>query len=133
MPKLVPSNTILTSFVGESTPVEGCLDLPVFIGNTNVHHKFYVMKPGKLTSPVILGQPCQHTYNGIPNWRREGINFKIDKSRLFTPFVDEESVSSDSEDKDKAKEEGIQSIPQVLAKCQEPLQKQQPIQKDERQ
>ena len=53
-PKLVPSNTLLTSFVGESTPVKGCLDLPVFIGNTNVHHKFYVMKPGKLTSRSSL-------------------------------------------------------------------------------
>ena len=53
-PTLIPSKTILTSFVGESTPVEGCLDLPIFIGNTNVHHKFYVMKPRKLTSPVII-------------------------------------------------------------------------------
>lgn len=56
-PTLVSSNTILTSLVGESTPVEGYLYLLVFIGNTNAHHKFYVMKPGKLTLPVILGQP----------------------------------------------------------------------------
>ena len=49
-PTLVPSNTILKSFVGESTPVEGYLDLLIFIGNTNVHHIFYVMKPKTLTS-----------------------------------------------------------------------------------
>lgn len=69
-PTLVLSTTILTSFVEESTPVEGYLDLRVFIGNTNVHHRFYVMKPGKLTSQIILGQPWQRTYNGISNWRR---------------------------------------------------------------
>ena len=79
------------------------------------------MNPGKLTSPVILCQPWQRTYNGIPNWRREGINFEIDNARLFTPFMDEESVSSDFEDKDKPKDEVIQSIPQVPAKCKEPL------------
>ena len=79
------------------------------------------MKPGKLTSPIILRQPWQHTHNGVPNWRREGINFEIDSARLFTPFMDEESVSSDSEDKDEPKDEVVQSIPQVPAECQKPL------------
>lgn len=123
-PTLVPSTTILTSFIGESTPVKGYLDLPIFIGNTNVHHRFYVIKPGKLTSLVILGQSWQHTYNGIPNWRREGINFEIDSVRLFTPFMEEESVSLNSEE-DQAK--AITSTPEVPEECQEPKQKKQPI------
>ena len=35
---LVPSNIILTSFIGESALVEGYFDLPISICNTNVHH-----------------------------------------------------------------------------------------------
>ena len=51
-PTLYKSATTLTSFVGETNPVEGYLDLPLFIGNTNVHHRFYVMKPGKVNMHV---------------------------------------------------------------------------------
>ncbi len=76
-PKLIPSTTTIDTFVGDSNPVEGYLDLPVHIGNINVHHRFYVMKPRKLTSSVILGQPWQRTYNGVLNWKWEGINFEV--------------------------------------------------------
>ena len=75
-PTLCESKTTLTSFSKDTNPVEGYLDLPIFIGNTNVHHRFYVMKLGKANMLVTLGQPWQRTYNGIPNWRREGINFE---------------------------------------------------------
>ena len=66
-PKLISSTTTIDTFIGDSNPVEGYLDLPIFIGNINVRHRFYVMKPGKLTSVVILGQPWQRTYNGVLN------------------------------------------------------------------
>ena len=67
-PKLIPSTTTIDTFLGDSNPSEGYFDLPIFTaGNINVHHRFYVMKPGKLTSSVILGQPWQRTYNGVLN------------------------------------------------------------------
>ena len=62
-PNLCESKTTLTSFSKDTNPIEGYLDLPIFIGNTNVHHRFYVMKPGKANMLVILGQPWQRTYN----------------------------------------------------------------------
>ena len=62
------------------------------------------MKLGKINMHVILGQPWQRTYNGVPNWRREGINFEYDHARLFTPFLSEDDFTSDS-DSDKDKEE----------------------------
>ena len=76
-PTITPSTTTIDSFVRDSNPIEGYLDLQILIGNTNVCHRFYVMKLGKLTSPIILGQPGQQTYNGVPNCEREGINFEI--------------------------------------------------------
>ena len=95
-PTLCESKTMLTSFSKETNPVEGYLDLPIFIGNTNVHHIFYVMKQGKANMPVILVQPWQRTYNGVPNWWREGINFKYDHARLFTPFLKDEDFATDT-------------------------------------
>ena len=77
------------------------MDLPIYIGNTNVHHRFYVMKPGKANTPVILVQPWQRTYNGVPNWRREGINFEYDQARLFTPFLKNEDFATDTESDDE--------------------------------
>ena len=51
--------------------------------------------------PVILGQPWQRTYNGVPNWRREGINFEYDQARLFTPFLKDEDFATDTESEDE--------------------------------
>ena len=59
--------------------------------------------------------------------------FEIDSARLFTPFMDEESVSSDSESKEEDQAEAVKSAPKVPDKCQEPQKKKQPIQKDKRQ
>ena len=103
-PTLCKSTSTLKSFVRETNPVEGYLNLPLFIGNTNVHHRFYVMKPGKVNMQVILRQPWQRTYNGVPNRRRKGINFEYDHARLFTPFLSDDDFTSDS-DSDKDKEE----------------------------
>lgn len=93
-PTLCESKITLMTFSKETNHVEGYLDLPIYIGNTNVHHRFYVMKPGKANTPVILGQPWQRTYNGVPNWRREGINFEYDNARLFTPFLKDEDFAT---------------------------------------
>lgn len=106
-PKLIPSTTTIDTFLGDSNPVEGYLDLPIFIGSINVHHRFYVMKPGKLTSAVILGQPWQRTYNGAINWKSEGINFDVDNAKLFTPFIDAEGYSSSSEEEINAEDKGF--------------------------
>ena len=52
---------------GQTNPVEGCLDLEVFIGATNVCERFFVMKPRMMETSVILGQPWQRRYSGVPN------------------------------------------------------------------
>lgn len=70
-PTLFKPTTTITSFVGETNIVEGYLDLPLFIRNTNVHHRFYVIKPGKVMTPIILGQPWQWAYNGVPKFQLE--------------------------------------------------------------
>ena len=55
---------------------------------------------------VILGQPWQRAYNGVPNRRREGINFEYDQAILFTPFLSEEDFALDLDsNKDEAEEE----------------------------
>ena len=101
-PTLCESKTTLMTFSKETNHVEGYLDLPIYIGNTNVHHRFYVMKPGKANTLVILGQqPWQRTYNGVPNWRREGINFEYDQARLFTPFLKDEDFATDTKSDDE--------------------------------
>ena len=89
---------MLTSFIKDTNLVEGYLKLPIFIGNTNVHHRFYVMKLGKANMP--MGQPWQRIYNGVPNWRREGINFEYDHARLFVPFLKDEDFTTDTDSKD---------------------------------
>lgn len=57
-PPLTSTNTQVGGFEGKYSVVEGLLKLPLFIGAcaTNLVHKFYVMKPGKMLTPVILGQ-----------------------------------------------------------------------------
>ena len=45
------------------------------------------MKARKPTLSVILGQPWQRTYNGVLNWKWEGINFEVKGAQLFTPFL----------------------------------------------
>lgn len=95
-PMVTPSTTTIDSFAGDSNPIEGYLDLQIFIGNTNVGHRFYVLKPRKLALSVILDQPWQQMYNGVPNWQREGINFEIDGDPLFTPFLGEDFYPSES-------------------------------------
>lgn len=46
---------------------------------------------------VIVGQPWQHTYNGTPNWKKEGINFETENSKFFMPFLGEEYYMLDFE------------------------------------
>lgn len=120
---LCESTSTLTSFAGETNPIEGYLDLPLFIGNTNVQHRFYVMKPGKVLTPVILGQPWQQTYNGVPNWRREGVNFEYDNARLFTPFLNDEDFTTNSDFKSvgdaKEEKETVVETPTTKEKSQE--------------
>ena len=69
--------------------MEGYLELEVFIGATNVCERFFVMKPRMMETTVILGQPWQRRYNGVPNWKQEGIYFEIEEAKFFTAFYDE--------------------------------------------
>ena len=89
----------------QTNPVEGGLDLEVFIGDTNVCERFFVMKPGMMETSVILGQPWQRRYNGVPNWRQEGINFETTEAKFFTPFYDDSlSVLEHSSETNSIKE-----------------------------
>ena len=94
-PKLDQSTIRIDTFSGLTMAVEGNLKLQVFIGNTDVHAEFLVMKPGMLATPIILGQSWQQQFNGIINWREEGLNFEVDGSRYFTPFYNEETSSQE--------------------------------------
>ena len=100
-PKLNQSTIKIQTFSGSTIEVEGNLNLPIFIGSTDVHAEFVVMKPGTLTTSVILGQSWQRQFNGTTNWREEGLNFEVGGNKYFTPFFNEET-SSQSEASDIA-------------------------------
>ena len=51
------SAIIVDRVSGHTNPVEGCLDLEVYIGATNGCERFFVMKPRMMETTVILGQP----------------------------------------------------------------------------
>lgn len=53
-PMLTKSNTHIGLVLGDYTIVEASIELPIFINNSNVLHKFYVIKPRKMMSPIIL-------------------------------------------------------------------------------
>ena len=78
----------------QTNPVEGCLDLEVLIGATNVCERFFVMKLGMMETFVILGQPWQRHYNGVPNWKQDGINFETEEAKFFTLFYDKSFLVS---------------------------------------
>ena len=88
-PPMEKSSIIVDTLSGQTNPVEGCLDLEVFIGATNVCERLFVMKPRMMETSVILGQPWQRHYNGVPNWKQDGINFETEKAKFFTPFYKE--------------------------------------------
>ena len=75
-PKLCASSTRIATYAGDYDQVEGILILLVFINDTNLAHKFYVMKPKRMVSPIILGQPWQRQYNCWVNWKKEGILYE---------------------------------------------------------
>ena len=75
-PRLNTSTINPDTISGPTISVEGSFKLEVFIGTTDVHAEFYVMKPGTMVAPVILGQLWQRQYNGVPNWQEDGLNFK---------------------------------------------------------
>ena len=101
-PKLSKSTLQIDTISGSTIGVEGHINLLVFIGSTDVHAEFYVMKPGTMTTPIILGQSWQRQFNGITNWREEGLNFEVGGNKYFTPFYNEET-SSQSEASEKAR------------------------------
>ena len=105
-PPLTHSKTRVGTFAGDHSTVAGLIELPLFIGssNSNLVHKFYVMKPGTMLTPVILGQPWQRKYNCRPDWKREGVLFTAENTEVFEPFLskecyhDTESDEVDDED-----------------------------------
>ena len=114
-PTLEKSSIIIDTMSGQTNVVEGCLNLDVFIGTTDVHKRFFVMKPGQKNTPFILGQPWQRQYNGVPNWKQEGINFETKEAKFFTPFFDENSSASDhARETQSVQEAAINSNKQVV-------------------
>ena len=55
-PELSRSSTRISTYAGDYDQVKGILILLVFIHNTNLAHKFYVMKPKQMVLPM---QPWQ--------------------------------------------------------------------------
>ena len=68
-PQFKHSTLAIDAIMRQSTLVEGELELPIFIGTTDVHAYFVAMKLGVMDALIILGQPWQRQYNAVPNWR----------------------------------------------------------------
>jgi hypothetical protein len=112
-PPLTYSKTQVGTFVGDHSTVVGLIELPLFIGkcNSNLVHKFYVMKPGTMLTPVILGQPWQRKYNCRPDWKREGVLFTAKNMKVFEPFLSKECYH-DTESDASVDEEPVPKLPQ---------------------
>ena len=101
-PTLCASSTRIATYAGDYDQVEGILVLEVFVNDTNLAHKFYVMKPKRMVSPIILGQPWQRQYNCRVNWKKEGIQYEDNDHEWFEPFLGEDSYAySDSDESDR--------------------------------
>ena len=68
-PTLERSSIIVDIVSRHTNAIEGCLNMNLFIDITNVHERFFVMKPSRMCTPIILGQPWQCHYNRVPNWK----------------------------------------------------------------
>ena len=91
-PKLEPSTITLASYTGDASTVEGYLDIQMYIHNTDVSHRFYVLRQGHGNTPVLLGLPWQRKYNGLPSWKKEGITYKVNDKEFFQPFMGAEFI-----------------------------------------
>ena len=110
-PPMEQSGISVDTVSGKTNPVEGGLDLEIFIGDTSVCESFFVMKPGMMETSVILGQPWQRRYNGVPNWRQEGINLETTEAKFFTPFYDDSlSVLEHSSETNSIKESQTEEL-----------------------
>ena len=102
-PKLEPSTITLASYTGDASTVEGYLDIQMYIHDTDVSHRFYVLRQGHGNTPVLLGLPWQRHYNGLPSWKKEGITYEVNDKEFFQPFMgaefytEEEAKESKSE------------------------------------
>ena len=102
-PELCASSTRIATYAGDYDQVEGILILEVFVNDTNLAHKFYVMKPKRMVSPIILGQPWQRQYNCRVNWKKEGIQYDDNDHELFEPFLGEDSYAYSDSDESEAR------------------------------
>lgn len=78
------------TYAGDYDTVEGLLELPTFVNDANLAHKFYVMKPSKMIPPVLLGQTWQRKYSCKLDWRKEGIIYANEDREVLEPFLGEE-------------------------------------------
>lgn len=101
-PELHGTKLKMATFARDHKGAIGHCDLDVFINNTNVGHRFYVMKLGRMNSSMLLGMPWQRTYNSSTNWKRDGIDYEVNNKKLFEPFVLEEHYKEDTESKEDA-------------------------------
>ena len=82
-PELHHTKLKVASFAGDRKGAIGYCDLDVVIGQTNVRHRFYVMKPGRMNSPMLLGTPWQRSYKSSTNWHKDGIDYAVNNQRFF--------------------------------------------------
>lgn len=99
-PPMKPSANTLASFTGEISDAEGYLDMKVYLNNTNICHRFHVLRPGNVNNQVILGLPWQQTYNGVPASKCEGIMYEVEGKEHFPSFLGDEFYSSNLDDED---------------------------------
>lgn len=99
-PELETTKLKMTTFVGDKKGALGYCSLDLYIDETNVRHRFYVMKPGRMTAPILLGTPWQRVYNSAINWKEDGIDFVVNNKKMFEPFIPKECYTDETDSKD---------------------------------
>lgn len=98
--KLENTELKMTTFAGDKKGALGYCTLDLCINKTNARHRFYVMKLGRMTESILLGTPWQRTYNSAINWKEDGINFEVNKQKMFETFIPKDCYTDETDSED---------------------------------
>ena len=90
---------MVDTILGHKNAVEGCLNMKVFIGAADVHKRFFVMKPGKMYTPIILGQPWQRQYDCTLKWNKNATPIVNEGEKPLIPFTKSEDTTTTIDDR----------------------------------
>lgn len=136
-PQPTKTATKLSTYTGEVQSTIGYVNIDIFIDQTNVCHRFYVMKPGTTETPIIFGTPWQRTYNARHDWRKERVEYEHEEKILFASFISQDHYTDDSDTEDliqaksQVSEENTQ--PQPTGLQQKTIPRSAPVKKPHKQ